>query len=240
MTGDYALTLPVMLAVAIASATSRALSYGTIYTTKLLRRGFDVDRAAPWRAFGDLKAADAMRPFAIPLNVPPYPDPDGSAPASGASQPDYVFYQGDPQAVYGSESLAQTLRQLEVYGRDGLPVLSADGQHVLGWITNASVLKAVAGKIKFRPGSAQEAVPTPLDGYRVLEINVSPDSPAAGEALGNVSWPEGSIPVSVLRDRRLSDPDPGITLEPGDRVSLLTPALALTNGEAPGRSGQQA
>jgi len=45
MTGDFSLTLPVMLAVAIASAVSRALSYGTIYTTKLLRRGTDIDRA---------------------------------------------------------------------------------------------------------------------------------------------------------------------------------------------------
>jgi chloride channel protein, CIC family len=34
-----------MLAVAIATLTSRALSYGTIYTTKLLRRGTDIDRA---------------------------------------------------------------------------------------------------------------------------------------------------------------------------------------------------
>src|SRR5579875_3008305 len=55
MTGDYVLTLPVMLAVGIAAALSRALSYGTIYTTKLLRRGDDVDRAVPWRALQDLK-----------------------------------------------------------------------------------------------------------------------------------------------------------------------------------------
>jgi CIC family chloride channel protein len=48
MSGDFSLTLPVMLAVAIASSVSRALSYGTIYTTKLLRRGTDIDRAAPW------------------------------------------------------------------------------------------------------------------------------------------------------------------------------------------------
>jgi CIC family chloride channel protein len=44
MSGDFSLTLPVMLAVAIASTVSRALSYGTIYTTKLLRRGIDIDR----------------------------------------------------------------------------------------------------------------------------------------------------------------------------------------------------
>jgi CIC family chloride channel protein len=45
MTGDFSLTLPVMLALAIATAVSRALSYGTIYTTKLLRRGHDIDQA---------------------------------------------------------------------------------------------------------------------------------------------------------------------------------------------------
>jgi CIC family chloride channel protein len=43
MSGDFSLTLPVMLAVAVASPLSRAISYGTIYTTKLLRRGIDVD-----------------------------------------------------------------------------------------------------------------------------------------------------------------------------------------------------
>ncbi len=79
MTGDYTLTLPVMLAVAIATATSRALSYGTIYTTKLLRRGYDIDRATPWRAVGDLTAADAMRPFPVPLAVPGNHDPAAMA-----------------------------------------------------------------------------------------------------------------------------------------------------------------
>jgi CIC family chloride channel protein len=60
LTGDFTLTLPVMLAVAIASAVSRMLSYGTVYTTKLLRRGIDAGRAAPWRAFGDLKVCEAI------------------------------------------------------------------------------------------------------------------------------------------------------------------------------------
>ncbi|MGD0372475.1 MAG: chloride channel protein, partial [Candidatus Dormibacteria bacterium] len=44
MTGNYSLTLPVMLAVAIAAAVSKRLSYGSIYTTKLLRRGIDIER----------------------------------------------------------------------------------------------------------------------------------------------------------------------------------------------------
>ena len=69
MTGDFTLTLPVMLAVAIASTVSRSLSYGTIYTTKLLRRGTDIDRSTPWRALQDLKVADAIQPFQPPFTL---------------------------------------------------------------------------------------------------------------------------------------------------------------------------
>ncbi len=245
MTGDYTLTLPVMLAVAIATATSRALSYGTIYTTKLLRRGQDVDRAAPWRAFGDLKAAEAMRPFPAALLVPDRQDGGGTGQPDG-QLPGQLVYEAVPQAVYSGESLTQTLRQLEIYGRDGLPVLSADGRQVLGWITNHSVLRTVAARIgtapsaegtapapprlQGQPGLAQpdapEPAPTPLSGYRVLEVAIGNDSPAAGRLLGSVSWPSGSIPVAVLHDRALQDPSPDLTLGAGDRVSLLAPVSA--------------
>ncbi len=144
MTGDFTLTLPFMLAVAIATATSRRLSYGTIYTTKLLRRGYNIDRAAPWRPFGDLTAADAMQPFKKPLTV--------AAAQNG---------DGDPQAMFASESLAQALRQVEAYGRDGLPVLSGDGTQVRGWITSASVLHAVAREIGGAPPRAGQPEPAP-------------------------------------------------------------------------------
>ncbi len=156
MTGDFTLTLPVMLAVAIATATSRALSYGTIYTTKLLRRGQDIDRAAPWRAIADLRAADAMRPFSIPLAVPEGHDHDADGDPAALGPAGRLVYQGDPQAVYAEESLAQTLRQLKAYGRDGLPVLSGDGRHVQGWITNtASCRPSPTGSAAPRADRAQ-------------------------------------------------------------------------------------
>jgi len=44
MTGNFGLTLPIMLAAAIAAALSRHLTYGNIYTTKLLRRGIDIEQ----------------------------------------------------------------------------------------------------------------------------------------------------------------------------------------------------
>lgn len=72
----------VMLAVAIAAACSRARSYGTIYTIKLLRRGADLDKTGPWRAFSDLTAAGVMRPLPAPLDVSLHPDRNPQNPAS--------------------------------------------------------------------------------------------------------------------------------------------------------------
>jgi CIC family chloride channel protein len=244
MTGDFSLTLPVMLAVAIASTVSRALSYGTIYTTKLLRRGTDIDRATPWRALQDLKVADAMQPFRPPLMVKPGTNGTGRAAGQNqASLPGPVTHERDPQAVFATESLAQALRQLEVYGRDGLPVLSAGGQQVAGWVTSTSVLRAVAREIRSSqeetaeaqaaadwdhdtPAPAAEAPPSPLPGYRVIEITIADGSPAAGTRLGDITWPPGWVPVSLLRNRSLGQPDPKTVLDPGDRVNLLARDLS--------------
>ena len=235
MTGDYTLTLPVMLAVAIATALSRALSYGTIYTTKLLRRGIDIDRLPSADPFEDLTAADAMRPFAAPLTLAP--QPPGLPGPERAALPGPVTHRHHPQLLFASESLSQALRQLELYGRDGLPVISADGQHLQGWITSQNVLQAVARHMHPAPATAQAShsarpavpapqaaprdPPDPLSGYQILEITIPAGSPAVGQALGDITWPPGWIPVTVLDARTLRDPDPGITLAPGDRVNLL-------------------
>ena len=261
MTGDYTLTLPVLLAVAIATATSRALSYGTIYTTKLLRRGIDIDHTPFADPFEDLTAADAMRPFPAPLPAGTGPSglPDGPA---RASLPGPVTQQYYPQVLFATESLTQALRQLELYGRDGLPVIADDGQHLQGWITTQNVLQAVARHIRAaQAGTAQpqpaavpaphgphddlRPAPTPLGGYQVLEITIAAGSPAAGQALGDTTWPPGWTPVTVLDDHTLRDPDPGITLVPGDRVSLLAgaqqnPEPAPPRGKPGGQPGDQA
>jgi CIC family chloride channel protein len=153
MTGNFAITLPVMLAIAIAATASRALSYGTIYTTKLLRRGTDIDRAAPWRALQDLKVTDAMRAFGPPLPVPPAASGNGAEAAADGAAPGWAELAGpaterhDLQVLFGAESVMRALRQLGAYGHDGLPVLSADGEQVQGWVTGGSVLRAIARQL---------------------------------------------------------------------------------------------
>jgi CIC family chloride channel protein len=245
MTGDYSLTLPVMLAVAIASTVSRALSYGTIYTTKLLRRGIDIDRSAPWRALADMRVTDVMRPFRPALPVPPDLGAMEMASRYGTGgQRDGTVLAGtvserhDVQALFASESLGAALRQLAVYGRDGLPVISPDERELEGWVTSEGVLRALAHRVAgTAAGTVPDAAdwehndvqallenpPAPLPGYYVAEIAITESSPAAGRKLGDFSWPPTSIPVAVLHAGSLRPPHPGITLAPGDRVSLLLP-----------------
>ncbi len=62
MTGNFTLILPVMLATGIAAALSKRLSYGSIYTTKLLRRGIDIERPKPANVLQLLTVADVMQP----------------------------------------------------------------------------------------------------------------------------------------------------------------------------------
>jgi CIC family chloride channel protein len=51
-----------------------------------------------------------------------------------------------PQALFAEEDLEQARRQLVLYGRDGLPVISRDGQ-LRGWLTRADVLRALATEL---------------------------------------------------------------------------------------------
>ena len=252
MTGDFTLTLPVMLAVAIATTISRGVSYGTIYTTKLLRRGTDLDKSTPWRALQDVKLADAMRPLPEPLAV----EADGRLPAAGDgldTLPGPVTHERTPQALYATESLSQALRQLILYGRDGLPVLSADGARVEGWVTNASAMHAIARDLGAATAETTRAEleadlaaahqptdvadsPNPLTGYRVIEVLVDEHSPAAGTALGVMAWPAGHIPVSVLHHRVLHEADPSLELAAGDRINLLVRQVNRQEHEQPDRT----
>ncbi len=237
MTGDYTLTLPVMLAVAVATTVSRVLSYGTIYTTKLLRRGIDIDRPSPTHAFAALTAADAMHPFTVPLDLT---DRVADAHRDRTASLGPVTRVRDPQALFANDSLAQSLRQLVLYGRDGLPVVDTDARRVQGWLTNQNVLRAVAAYLGAaepdiaashraadwadrQAGNAEHDPRSQLAGYRIVEHTLAPDSAAVGRTLGELDWPAGHLPVSVLHNRRLIDAEPTVRLTAGDRINILVP-----------------
>ena len=188
-------------------------------------------------AFAELTAAEAMHPFAAPLDL--------SHPMGNATQ-DWTALLGpvtrirEPQALFANDSLAQALRQLVVYGRDGLPVIDTEARRVQGWLTNQDVLRAV-GKyftdvqpdVAASHEAAEWADPqavgaehdprSQLNGYCIVEHTLRPDSVAIGRVPGDLDWPPGHFPVSVVHNRQLVDADTAVRLAAGDRINFLAP-----------------
>jgi chloride channel protein, CIC family len=265
MTGDFALTLPVMLAVAISTAISRALSYGTIYTTKLLRRGTDIDQSPPAHAFGDLTVAHAMRAFPVALTAEPdlhgpaapqVPDRHrcrercSAGPIPRCCSPTNPW----PRPCASSRSTAETdcrcCRPTDSNCKAGSPAPAccerwrASSAPPGPGLLKLSSLPTGPSPTRRKPSTMP---PAPLRGYQLLEITITDDSPAAGQALGDAAWPHGSVPVSILRNRILRDTEPRMILAAGDRVRLLVPATprpgheadSLPGGHRPDRPSRQ-
>ena len=249
MTGNFTLTVPVMLAVGIASALSKHLSYGSIYTTKLLRRGIDVERPKTSGVLQRVTVAEVMQRFS-PVSeqgAQLHTGESGPADSPGAAERPWADLIGAvadirrPQALFADETLDQALRQLVLYGPAGLPVLSHDGERLLGWITRQNVLGAIAQRVgasareieqgalagEYARPDAEARVhtpSTPLDGYQLVEIVIGPHSPALGQRLDEVAWPPRTIAAAVTEGREIVAPRPDLELRVGERVVLLAPA----------------
>jgi CIC family chloride channel protein len=186
LTGDYSIILPLMLAVVIATALSRAMSEDSIYTLKLRRRGIDIERPLARGAFEGLRIGDAMGP-------PPQPLPAHAGPAEAAAllldahrgalpvvneagellgvlgvrAIERAAEDGDgadaaalAEAVPGlraEEPLATAVEWLSSGDREGMPIVAADQRTVVGWLDHRDVLRAYAA----REGSGPSALQPP-------------------------------------------------------------------------------
>jgi CIC family chloride channel protein len=250
MTANFALTLPIMLACGIAAAVSKQLSYGSVYTTKLLRRGIDIERPRTTNLLQRLTVADVMHPI---------PQPEGDARLLRSLEPggerdaipDELWERlagpvtdtRKPQELFGDETLEQALRQLTLYDHDGLPVVSHDRQHLQGWITRQDVLQTLATSVSSSateiehgaiaadfaaqdPEALAHTPSTPLSGYEIVEITITPESPALGRHAGNISWPPGSLIVAVSQRHHIVPVRYDTELHAGERIILLAPAAS--------------
>ncbi len=264
MTANYTLTLPVMLTCGIAAAVSKQLSYGSVYTTKLLRRGIDIERPRITNMLQTLTVADVMQPLP-PLGE----EPDGDVPlydalhtgtVSDAEWEQLVGPVADSrqaQTLFADETLAQALRQLVLYGQAGLPVLSHDSHHLLGWVTRQEVLRtfsdslngsaseieqgAVAADFALDdPRAAAHTPSSPLSGYKIIEIAIGPGTPALDRQVGEIAWPARSCVVAATDGREIVSLHSDTKLQAGERVILLTPsspdARQLNDGQSAERT----
>ncbi len=249
MTGNFGITLPIMLTCGIAAAVSKYLSYGSVYTTKLLRRGIDIERPKTTNVLQTMTVARAMQP------VPPTAAAARLNGSHGTTSDDAIAVTAEqwarlagavtdtrrPQELFSDETLEQALRQLTLYSPSGLPVLSGDREHVQGWITRHDILEALAQTIKSSEESIEEGAvaadfgaddpsvaahrsSTPLTGYQIIEITINTNSPALGRRVDEISWPPGCLVVAVTDQKADVSSSTDTILREGARVILLAPA----------------
>ena len=239
MTGNFTLILPIMLACGIAAQLAKRITYGSIYTTKLLRRGIDIERPKALGALQALTVEQVMQPLDHSERQPSMTA--AGRPPAACDEPDWerlvgpVTLRRSPQALFAEEDLEDARRQLVLYGRDGLPVLTRDGK-LHGWLTRADVLRALAHQAKVlrsgdrgrrrrgrirrhRPSRPRSTCPArQCAGYEMLELRITPDSPARGRRIAEIKWPPGC-------DRRGRNP-PAARSTPLGQTSRSNP----TNG----------
>jgi CIC family chloride channel protein len=261
MTGNFTLTVPVMLASGIAAGLSKQLSYGSIYTTKLLRRGIDIERPKATGTLQLLTVRDVMQPASASAV-----DPDGHGlsldqngdAAHAVDRGTWETVIGPvvdvrkPQVLFADETLEQALRQLVLYDHSGLPVVAHDGERLLGWISRKNVLDAIARPLGYSTreveagaaaaefgadgDAALHSPSAPLRDFNLVELTVRPDSPVLGRRLGEIAWPRGCLVVAVTEGREVMAPRHDITLNVGERVVVLSPLDA--GAQTPGTGAQ--
>jgi chloride channel protein, CIC family len=253
MTGNFTLTLPIMLACGIAAQLAKRITHGSIYTTKLLRRGIDIERPKALGALQALTVEQVMQPFGLTNGQPSLfevPEEGQPTPANR----DWERLVGPvtltrrPQVLFPEEDLEQARRQLVLFGRDGLPVISRDG-HLRGWLTRADVLRALDTELSSSeeeieegataaefavkdPATAIHTPSTPLRGYQMLELRILGNSPARGRRIADVDWPPGATVAAVTRGREIRAAHPELELEPGERVIVLAPTAEAADGHS--------
>jgi len=172
LTGDYRIILPLMFAIVLATALSNAITLDTIYTLKLRRRGIDIFAPPASSPMAAVTVAEAMGRLPRPLapeqplrevlrrftseraDTLPVIDGDGALLGVIAAADIEQALAGTPHELTAAslvhtapelrvdQSLEDGVRALAATDDDGVPVLDAEGNGVVGWLTHRRLLRA--------------------------------------------------------------------------------------------------
>lgn len=248
LTRDYSLILPLMTAVAVATAFAQIITRDTIYSIKLLRIGVDV-REEPRRALvAELTVAETMT-----TNVPLVTEDTAleelalaisrSRGTVLAVTNDEGRFQGlisatdekitardlavvSPQRVYPDNQLGQVVDMMTDNDVRQLPVVARwDERRLIGMISQRDVLKQVARRAPRRQGRRPPPVRR-LIGATQIEMTVDHDSVLVGRELAEIPLPGGAVVTIIHRAGAVMIPRGPVVLESGDQLTILAEPTA--------------
>ncbi|MGI8416188.1 MAG: chloride channel protein [Nakamurella sp.] len=172
LTGDYAIILPLMIAIVLASGVSHLLSADTIYTLKLRRRGVDLNAPPHAQAMMSVTVAEVMDPLeeTLPEDTKLIDACDlvsrsrhgqvavldgagmyrgvltaravADALADGEHDEVVIGSLTELPSSVGRDELLESALDTLENARGAIPVLDADHANLVGWLTHQRVLAA--------------------------------------------------------------------------------------------------
>lgn len=145
------------------------------------------------------------------------------------------------------QTLEQALSVLVERDRSGMPVVSADSREIVGWVTHRDVLRAYSDSLArsvgearapaagrppdvepalgpaARPPAVQRSLAR-LQGYRVVDVELSAKRPPVGSLVAEVDLPPSTVLIAIRRNGKPLPATRETRLRHGDRLSLLVPA----------------
>ena len=143
-----------------------------------------------------------------------------------------------PSTLTPSTDLEHALQQLIQQERSGLPVIDERTHSIVGWLAHRDLLLAYNARLEgslvraksFVTATAPDMATTQLEpglhdlkDFRIVDIELSGDTPPVGQRVADVPWPPRSLVIAVRRDGTVDVPSGETTLERGDRLTVLVP-----------------
>ena len=223
MTGNFTLTLPIMLACGIAAQLAKRITYGSIYTTKLLRRGIDIERPKALGALQALTVEEVMQPldspdgqrlFGVDREAARHPVIDGSGvgaagrtgdpgpPAPGAVHRGGSRARPPPAHPLRTRRSARALARRQAARLADARRRAPSADHKPRLVRRRDRTRRGGGRVRRQeprqPRSTRRARRYP--DTRRWSCAILSDSPARGRRVGDIKWPPGS--------RRRGNPGP--------------------------------
>lgn len=126
-------------------------------------------------------------------------------------------------------SLHRALGLLASHEGSGVPVLSADGARVIGWLHQRDVMRAYAARLRegtarSAPRFGSEAERGGLADYRVVDLELTDSEAPVGQLVDQLRLPRTARLLALRRDGQVVDVHPQAVLHTGDRLSFLVRA----------------
>ena len=250
MTGDYQLTLGVLMAASLAYFVYGSLMPDTMYTVRLSRRGIRILRGAEVRPLQVLPAKSAMRP-ATPIQgsetVSEAQSKLGELHADGlVVQDDAGAYLGvvdlptllaasgrDPNgrvldlpftripALEPNSNLDDAIQRFGVYNTPLLPV--TEGGRVVGVLSPNDVMRAYHTRTALSLETSRKVVLMQQQTGNpgaFQLVSLDPGNPFVGRTVKQIALPTSAVLVSIERGDRVLIPRGDTEIAPDDRLVL--------------------